>query len=234
MPGTVQVIVHAGGPAVDAPPPSVVPARVLSNDGALTRVKLLGAPEGIRTPAKGDTVLCLRRPELRYPVFVTEQYVRERRHSYVTACEECGFPEAFDPPTVLAAAVFPEGVSETATFTTTCPLCEGMQMVRLLPPAPATPRDAPPEEIAAAVRRVVATHFDAPEDSLSSDRILADLGGDDLDALEIAFALEAHFVVCIPDERLEGLVAASIAELTARVQASLDEHPDGDLLDLEG
>jgi len=233
MPAAVQVIVHEGGPAFSSVPPELLRATVIAADGPILTVRLREAPKDLTTIGKGDTVRCLKRPELRHPLLVTEQYLDERRHSYVTACEECGFPEAFDPPRALAAKAFPDEPITTGTFTTECPLCEGTQMVRLLPPEPTTTRDADVDEIRTVVADVVARQFgEQPAEVMAAEQIGA-FGGDDLDAIAIAFGLEAHFVVCLPDESLEDLLALSVEKLTARLQATLAEHRPGQLLDLD-
>lgn len=233
MAATIQVIVHTPETADGDAPPEILQGIVTAARGPLLTVRLRESPEGLSGLAKGDTIRCLKRPELRHPLLVTEQYLRERTHSYVTACEDCGFPEAFEPPTVLAVAAGLDPAVTSATFTAPCPLCEGTQMVRLLPTEPSTPRDASAEEVAAAVARIVADHFGESTSEVESSERIADFGGDDLDAIQITFALEAHFVVCIPDDRLEGLLDHGIAELTARLRTTLAEHRPGELLDLE-
>ena len=233
MPGTVQILAHAGSTAPDAPAPELLRARVLESDGPVSTVELLESAEQLGGMTAGTILRCLRHPELRTPLLVTDAYLRERRHSYVTPCDACGFPEAFDPPSALAAAAFPDRVVTTATFTSPCPICDGTQLIRLLPPEPATPRDATVDELAAVLRRIVAQHFGTPEAELPLDRRIGELGGDDLDAMEIAFAIEAHFVVCLPDETIESLLSDSVSELVARLRTVLARHREGALLDLD-
>ena len=175
-----------------------------------------------------NTIKFLQVPEQPHPILVTDKYLLERRHSYVVGCQKCGFGELFDPPSDLAAVTFPDqGVS---TFTARCPICGGGQLVRLLPATPSTPRNSPEEQVAVAIQSVVATQLDKAGPAIPLDRRLGDLGLDELDQVEILFALEEHFVVCIPDKRLGDISKLTLTEVTKAIMSILAAHRDDELL----
>lgn len=228
MKGSLRVLVHEGGPRITTSQPELLSVALLRTDGALMAGRLLDAPQRLRSLAVGDTIKFLRVPGQPHPILVTDKYLTERRHSYVVGCQNCGFSELFDCPSDLAAATFPG--QAISTFTARCPLCGGGQLIRLLPSTPSTPRSAPETEIASVVRSVVAAQLDREASAIAFDQRLSDLGADELDQLEIVFALEEHFVVRIPDERFGDISTMTPKELTKVVMSILAEHQDDELL----
>ena len=89
------------------------------------------------------------------------------------------------------------------------------------------------DEVIAVVWTIVAKHFGTSEADLPLDRRIGELGGDDLDAMEIAFAIEAHFVVCLPDTTIGSVLTDSVTGLAARLGTVLAAHRKGTLLDLD-
>lgn len=229
---TLRVLVHEGGPRFTAARLELVPVALLTTDGAVMTGRLLESPRRLRSPAVGDTIKFLRVPGQPHPILVTDKYLMERWHSYVVGCQKCGFSELFDCPSDLAAATFPG--QAVSTFTARCPICGGEQLVRILPATPSRPRNASEKQVAAAIQSVVAAHLDVDGASIAFDKRLRDLGADELDQVEIVFALEEHFVVCIPDKRLGDISTMTLKELTKVVLSILAEHRDGQLLSESG
>ena len=228
----LRVLVHEGGPRFTRTQPELLSVALLKTDGAVMTGRLLEAPRELRLLAVGDTIKFLQVPGRPHPILVTDRYLMERRHSYVVGCDKCGFSELFDSPSDLAAATFPGQV--VSTFTARCPLCGGGQLVRLLPSTPSTPRDAPEKQVASVVRSVVAAQLGKEGPTIAFDQSLRSLGADELDQVEIVFALEEHFVVCIPDKRLGDISTMTLNELTKTVMSILAEHRDNELLNASG
>ncbi len=61
------------------------------------------------------------------------------------------------------------------------------------------------DEIEQAMVRIVRQEKEIPEDKLTADTPLADVGIDSLDALTILFAVEEQFRISIPDEKARGI-----------------------------
>ena len=62
------------------------------------------------------------------------------------------------------------------------------------------------EEVAAKVRKVIASQLDVEEEKVTPDAsIIDDLGADSLDIVEVVMSLEEEFGMEIPDEDAEKL-----------------------------
>lgn len=226
---TLSVLVHEGGPRFTAAQPELISVMLLKSDGAVMTGRLLESPKGLRTVAVGDTIRFVRVPGYEHPIFVTNRYLMERRHSYVVACNKCGFTELFDCPSDLAGATFPG--QPVSTFTARCPICAGSQLVRLLPSTPSTPRNASASQFAAAVRSVVAEQLDSKNSStITLDQPLSAQGADELDLVEILFALEEKFVVHIPDKQIGNYDTVTLKDLITVVANTVAERRDDELL----
>ena len=229
MQETTGVLIHEGGPRFTASQPELLSVALLKSDGDVVTGRLLDSPQELRSPAVGDTIKFMRVPGYPHPILVTERYVMERRHSYVVGCQKCGFSELFDCPSDLRAVTFPG--QEVSTFTARCPICGGSQLVRLLPSTPSTPRDAPETQVAGVViQSIVAAQLDKEGSTIALDQRLSDLGADELDQVEIVFALEEHFVVCIPVRRLGDLSVVTLKDLIKLVTLVLGEHRNDEVL----
>lgn len=225
---TLRVLVHDGGPRFTASQPELLSVAMLKSDGAVMTGRLLDSPQGLRTHAVGDTIKFMGVSGYPHPILVTDRYLVERQHSYVVACQKCGFSELFDCPSDLAAATFPG--QAVSTFTARCPICGGGQLVRLLPATPSTRRDAPETQVASVVRSIVAAQLHKEGSTMAFDQRLNDLGADELDQVEIVFALEEEFGVRIPDKRLGDLSTITLKDLITVVTLTLAERRDHELL----
>jgi len=77
-----------------------------------------------------------------------------------------------------------------------------------------------PAEVARRIRFIVAAVMDLPEDSITTVTHLAhDLGADDLDRLEIIFAVEALCDLELSDEEAEQV--RTVGDLVAKLQTRL-------------
>ena len=225
----MQVVVHEGGPQFSDVPPELVPAELVRQDGPLLLVRVLRDPKAVAGISEGDTISVLSTPSLEFPIFVTDSYLQERLHSYILApCAGCGFSELFDCPSDLATANF-QGLTPSA-FTSRCPLCGDAMVIRLLPDRPSTPRDASPSQVENAIRAVTVSVLRRDSDHLASHDLLSEHGADDLDLINVIFALEDHFVVMLPDDLVGDYELLSIASLVRIVGQALVEHDDGEIL----
>lgn len=91
-------------------------------DGAVYVGELLTTPRHLRSLAPGDRVWFLADAARRHALQVSPAYLAERPAWTVTPCPRCGLVELFEPPSVAAAARFPEQ-GEVVAFTVRCPLC---------------------------------------------------------------------------------------------------------------
>jgi acyl carrier protein len=224
----LQVLVHEGGPSFTNTPPELLRVAVIQSEGPVMSGRLLEATRSLRTFAVGDTIEFVRVTGYSHPVLVTDRYVMERKHCYVIGCQDCGFSELFDCPSDLAARLHPG--RSVSTLVARCPICGGGQVVRILPATPATPRDATVEQVIAAVQSIIAAQLGKTGSTFPVDQRLRDLGADELDHVEIVFALEEHFVVSIPDERLGDVFAITMQELINTVLAVIAESRDDEML----
>ena len=225
---TLRVLVHEGGPRFTAVQPELLSVMLVESDGAVMTGRLLDSPQRLRAVAVGDTVRFFRVPKHPHPILVTDGYLMERRHSYVIACDKCGFSELFDCPSDLAADTFPG--QTVSTFTARCPICGGSQLVRLLPSTPSTPRDASETQLAAAVQSVVGAQLDREGLTIALDQRLSDQGADELHLVDIVFALEEHFVVCIPDRQIGDCATVTLRDLITLVAHTVAGRRDDQLL----
>jgi len=85
-----------------------------------------------------------------------------------------------------------------------------------------TENQSPRDRILADVKQIVGEHMEiAPETVRDGDALVADLGCDSLDVIEITMEVEEHFDVTVPDEASEridtvGQIADGVLELRGR------------------
>jgi hypothetical protein len=140
FPDDVQVLIHEGDPRRSGRRPEVCWVRVdHADDGAsrpvsgqsagrrLYRGALLSTPRGLASIAAGAPVRFVADPGGRHPLLVTDAYLAERPRWQLTPCGRCGLHEAFDPPSAVAAARFPDLAEDARppVFTAPCPACTG-------------------------------------------------------------------------------------------------------------
>ena len=127
-PDDVQVVVHEGGPRTAKSRPELIWVRVSGQSEDAFVGTLLNAPTQLQTIEVGAEVLFIVPDGFEHPIRATAQYLAERVRWTIHPCDKCGMSELFDPPSILAAKVFP-GVPNIEMFSALCPICGGAQVV---------------------------------------------------------------------------------------------------------
>jgi hypothetical protein len=133
-PDDLQVIVHDGGPRLTDLAPELVWVTVAGSEGDVFTGRVLNQPAHLLTVRKDQEIKFITPDRCQHPLLVTDKYLHERPLWKIEPCKQCGFAELFDAPSDLIRAAFPE-VPEGAVmegFTSFCPLCRGIQMLRYL------------------------------------------------------------------------------------------------------
>jgi hypothetical protein len=142
-PDDLQVLVHEGGPRTATRRPELIWVRVIGQSADAFLGTVLNTPTQLETIQAGSEVLFIVPDGFEHPVRATEQYLAERIRWSIHPCSQCGMTELFDPPSVLAAKVFP-GVADIEMFSALCAICGGAQVVEKsgshTKPAPAVPK----------------------------------------------------------------------------------------------
>jgi len=130
-PNELLVIVHEGGPQLTQRRPEVVAVEVTGLDGDVFTGTILHQPLQLQTLRLGQRIRFVVPTAARFPVLVTEKYLRERSLWRILPCKKCGFPELFDPPSELMRSRLANSQigGVRASFKTACPLCGGPQTV---------------------------------------------------------------------------------------------------------
>ena len=113
--GAVVAIAIGARPATTADG-AAIPRGAVAYVGAL-----LHPPRQLTSVVEGARVTFVPDPGGKHPLAVTDAYLDERARWTIGACPRCGLGEAFEPPSVLAAARFPG--DEVIAFTAHCPMC---------------------------------------------------------------------------------------------------------------
>jgi hypothetical protein len=153
----LQVLVHDGGPRLSDRSPEAVWVRMTGCDGDVFRGTVLNQPHHLQTVRQFQSIRFQMPDGAEFPVMATDKYLRERPGWDILPCRKCGLSELFDAPSDLIAKVFPhvgaaarEGETVVMDrFTSFCPLCGGVMLVKnrdaaalRTPPSPGPP---PPE-----------------------------------------------------------------------------------------
>jgi hypothetical protein len=127
FPDDLQVLVHDGEPRRTGKRTEVCWLRVVAGEGGLYEGELLNQPHQLTTVAAGQRLRFLAAPGGRHPLYVTEEYLRERDGWEIQPCPSCGLHEVLDPPSVMARTRFPDapgsGDAVPVMFTAHCALC---------------------------------------------------------------------------------------------------------------
>lgn len=126
-PDDIQVLLHDGEPRRTGKRTEVCWVRVVGGDGSGGGVyegELLNQPHQLATVKPSQRIKFLAAPGARHPLYVTEEYLRERSGWEIQPCPSCGFHEGLDPPSVMARTRFPDsGDAIPVMFTAHCALC---------------------------------------------------------------------------------------------------------------
>jgi hypothetical protein len=126
-PDDLQVLVHDGEPRRSGKRTEVCWVRVDAGEGGRYDGALLNQPHQLATVKAGQRIRFLASPGGRHPLYVTEEYLRERSGWDIQPCPSCGMHETLDPPSVMARTRFPDaessGVAVPVMFTAHCALC---------------------------------------------------------------------------------------------------------------
>jgi hypothetical protein len=106
-PDDLEVLVHEGGPRTAATRPELMWVRVTGMSEAAFLGEILNEPTQLENLRLGSEILFVVPGGFEYPVRVTSQYLAERARWRIHPCSKCGMTELFDPPSILAAKVFP-------------------------------------------------------------------------------------------------------------------------------
>jgi hypothetical protein len=89
---------------------------------------LLNQPHQLKSIQAGASIIFTANPGVEDCVMVTPEILEERWDWQVTACNQCGFHEMLDPPSVMFQTRFPQAEPnhEVLQFSAHCPLCGGM------------------------------------------------------------------------------------------------------------
>jgi hypothetical protein len=131
-PDDLQVIVHDGSTRLTDKVPELVWVTVTGGEGDVFSGRVLNPPAHLSTVQQGQEIQFIVPDRCPHPLLVTAKYLRERRSWKIEPCNHCGFAELFDAPSDLIRVAFPN-VPEGAVmegFTSFCPLCRGIQMLR--------------------------------------------------------------------------------------------------------
>jgi hypothetical protein len=130
-PDDLQVFVHDGGPRLSRLPTEAVWVSVRGADGDVFRGRVLNQPHNLTSVRQGSQIKFVVADGARFPVMVTDKYLRERGAWNIHPCRKCGFSELFDAPSDLIRVVFPNTPADAqmSMFTAFCPLCGGVQGV---------------------------------------------------------------------------------------------------------
>jgi hypothetical protein len=145
FPDDIQALVHDGDPRRMRRGPELCWVRILRIDRAATRPvtdaiakshfvyvgELLNAPHTLQSVKRGDKLKLLSVAGMPHPLHVTDDYLTERLHWTITACDKCGASECFDPPSVMARFRFPDAPPDAVieAFTSFCSNCGGVQQL---------------------------------------------------------------------------------------------------------
>lgn len=127
-PDDLQVLVHEGGPRTATRRPELIWVRVIGESEDAFLGTVLNTPTQLETIEARSEILFIVPDGFEHPVRATEQYLAERLRWRIHPCSKCGMSELFDPPSVLAARVFP-GAAEIEMFSALCAICGGAQIV---------------------------------------------------------------------------------------------------------
>jgi hypothetical protein len=132
-PDDLQIYVHDGGPRVSSNRAELVWVSVNGMDGEVFQGRVLNQPSNLLSVTGGSEIKFVMAEGAKFPVMVTEKYLLEREAWVILPCDKCGLAELFDAPSDLIRAVFPSlpPDGEVGMFTTFCPLCGGIQGVKL-------------------------------------------------------------------------------------------------------
>jgi hypothetical protein len=130
-PDDLQVLVHEGGPRTAVSRPELMWVRIIGESEDAFLGTVLNTPEQLETIQAGSEVFFIMPDGFDHPVRATQQYLAERLRWKIHPCTQCGMSELFDPPSVLAAKVFP-GVADVEMFSALCAICGGAQVVEAL------------------------------------------------------------------------------------------------------
>jgi hypothetical protein len=144
-PDDIQTLVHDGDPRRMRRGPELCWVRILRVDRAPTRQvvadyepsrhvyigELLNQPHTLTSVKKGDRIKLISVHGLPHPLYVTDDYLREREDWKITPCDRCGASECFDPPSVMARVRFPDAPKDQVitSFTSFCSHCGGIQQL---------------------------------------------------------------------------------------------------------
>lgn len=142
FPDDVQVLLHEGSFRFTPARPEVMWAKLIGHV-AITgpqgrrigayQVQLLSQPFELQSLHLHDQILAVCNNSYPYLIRVSESYLSERTDYEVLPCNQCGLPELFDTISRLIAYTFaapPTPEADLTMFTSTCPLCGGMLVVR--------------------------------------------------------------------------------------------------------
>jgi hypothetical protein len=134
----LQVIVHEGGQRLGHPAPEVLWVRVTGVHGEVFQGQILSQPGKLATLSQGQAIWFIMPAGSEYPLRVSEKYLEERGRWQIDPCDKCGLTELFDAPSDLIRAAVPDREGRLTTFTTSCPRCGGVQVVKAVDPASAS------------------------------------------------------------------------------------------------
>lgn len=127
-PNDLQVIIHQGGPKTSKFPPELAWVRTIGRSGNFFLGVLLNAPHNLPKLGLGHEITFLIENGGEHPHLVPPAYLLERAAWKITPCDQCGFHEFFDTPSMLISTAFGEAmIDKTDMFTTFCGFCGGVQ-----------------------------------------------------------------------------------------------------------
>ena len=131
-PGDLQVLIHNGGPRLTDRKPELIWVKVISEDDAIFEGLILNEPKQLNGIKCGDTIHFLIPDGGRYPLMITEKYIKERSDWIIQPCDNCGLTELFDAPSDLNRVVFPDNPEGAiiAMSTVICGACGGSQVMQ--------------------------------------------------------------------------------------------------------
>lgn len=131
-PDDLQVIVHDGSPRLTPNRPEVVWVTVTGYDGQFYRGVVLNQPHQLVSVRANDEIAFKVVPSVPHPVYLSAKYLGERPNWNIRPCDKCGFSDLFDAPSDLIAKIFPNLPADQGMmmFSTFCPLCGGVLIVR--------------------------------------------------------------------------------------------------------
>ncbi|MFB9240214.1 hypothetical protein IV454_23075 [Massilia antarctica] len=129
-PDDIQVIIHDGGRRMTSAHPELAWVSITGVAGDIFSGRVIIAPTQLETVRINQSIRFIA-TGTGHPVMVSEKYLKERGSWLIHGCSKCGFAELFDAPSDLIKVIFPALPADAAleTFTSFCPLCDGVQAV---------------------------------------------------------------------------------------------------------